>query len=127
MEFHKKLYELRKKRGISQEELAYKLNVTRQTVSKWEMGESAPDLEKLRMLSDYFEISLDELVMGKESEKTNDQKESFLKSMEDKILTAPNKRKAIKILKIIGIVFLVLFIIDVLSMIVYFSIYGLPK
>lgn len=127
MEFHKKLYELRKKRGISQEELAYKLNVTRQTVSKWEMGESAPDLEKLRMLSDYFEISLDELVMGKESEKINNQKESFLKSMEDKILTPPNKRKATKILKIIGIVFLVLFIIDVLSMIVYFSIYGLPK
>ena len=40
MEFNKKLYELRKQRGISQEQLAYKLNVSRQTISKWELGVS---------------------------------------------------------------------------------------
>ena len=68
MEFNKKLYELRKQKGISQEELSEKLNVSRQTLSKWELGTSTPDMEKLIAISDYFEISLDELVLGKEKE-----------------------------------------------------------
>ena len=44
MEFSNRLYELRKKRGLSQEEAANKLNVTRQTFSKWENGDSTPDM-----------------------------------------------------------------------------------
>ena len=67
MEFNHKLYELRKQKGLSQEELANKLNVSRQTVSKWELGDSTPDMEKLIGLSDLFDISLDELVLGKEA------------------------------------------------------------
>ena len=47
MEFNNKLYELRKQKGFSQEELANRLNVSRQTISKWEVGESTPDMEKL--------------------------------------------------------------------------------
>lgn len=65
MNFSEKLYELRKKEGFSQEELAEKVNVSRQTVSKWEMGQSTPEMEKLIILSDIFNISIDELV-GKE-------------------------------------------------------------
>lgn len=56
------LYELRKKAGLSQEELAEKLSVSRQAVSKWECGESLPDTEKLIAISKFYSVSLDELV-----------------------------------------------------------------
>ena len=79
MEFNNKLYELRKQKGFSQEELASRLNVSRQTVSKWEVGESAPDMEKLIAISDLFEISLDELVKG-ETPKQSDVSEQVVKS-----------------------------------------------
>lgn len=65
MEFGNRLYELRKQKGLSQEELANRLDVTRQTVSKWELGDSTPDMDKLIALAELFEISLDELVLGK--------------------------------------------------------------
>jgi len=65
MEFNNKLYELRKQKGFSQEELANRLNVSRQTVSKWEVGDSTPDMEKLIAISDLFGISLDELILDK--------------------------------------------------------------
>lgn len=61
MEFSEKLMRLRKSRGMSQEELAYKLNVTRQTVSKWEQDQTVPDMNKLIEISKAFSISLDEL------------------------------------------------------------------
>ncbi len=53
---------LRKRRGLTQEALAEKLGVTRQTVAKWESGESTPDLEMAGALSREMDISLDELV-----------------------------------------------------------------
>lgn len=68
MEFANRLYELRKKAGLSQEELAAALDVTRQTVSKWEVGDSTPDLAKLVALGAFFGISLDALVLGAERE-----------------------------------------------------------
>lgn len=110
MEFNNKLYELRKQKGLSQEELANRLNVSRQTVSKWEIGDSTPDMEKLMAISDLFEISLDELVLGKE-----------------KVWTSENKKKAKKGLKIAGIIVGVLAIIDIVSMLIYFLLYGMPK
>ena len=57
-----KLYQLRRARGFSQEQLAERIGVSRQTISKWEGGLSTPDLEKLIALADCFEISLDSLV-----------------------------------------------------------------
>lgn len=64
MKFNEKLIELRKKQGLSQEELGYKLNVTRQTVSKWELGQTTPEMDKLVELSKLFNISIDELING---------------------------------------------------------------
>ncbi len=52
-----KIRKLRKKKGISQEEAAFELGVTRQTVSKWESGVMQPNAESIRMLSDYFAVS----------------------------------------------------------------------
>lgn len=67
MTFAEKLTELRKQRGWSQEELGERLDVTRQTVSKWELGSTTPEMEKLAAMSELFGITLDELVRGGES------------------------------------------------------------
>lgn len=64
MKFNERLIALRKKWGLSQEELGFELGVSRQTVSKWESGQSYPDFQRLVLLADYFDISLDELVRG---------------------------------------------------------------
>ena len=62
MTFSEKLMGLRKARGLSQEEVGYRLDVTRQTVSKWETGQTTPEMEKLVALSALFGVSIDELV-----------------------------------------------------------------
>ena len=62
MEIGKKITELRKQNGLSQEKLAEKLDVARQTISKWELGETTPDLKQSKELSKLFKVSLDELV-----------------------------------------------------------------
>ena len=62
MEIGKKIMNLRKKNGLSQEELAEKVGVARQTISKWELGETSPDLKQSKELSKIFNVSLDELV-----------------------------------------------------------------
>ncbi|MGM9618554.1 MAG: helix-turn-helix transcriptional regulator [Oscillospiraceae bacterium] len=59
------IYTLRRKQGLSQEQLAERLGVSRQTVSKWETGASTPDLPKLLALSECFGVSLDELAAGR--------------------------------------------------------------
>ena len=64
MNFNEKLINLRKSKGMSQEELGAELKVSRQTVSKWESGQSYPDFQRLVLLSDYFGLTLDELVKG---------------------------------------------------------------
>lgn len=64
MNFNERLIDLRRKRGLSQEQLGYELGVSRQTVSKWELAQSYPDFQRLVLLSDYYEMSLDELVKG---------------------------------------------------------------
>lgn len=60
--FHENLIQLRKMNHMSQEELAEKVDVSRQTLSKWETGESLPDIEKSRRLAEIFGVSLDDLV-----------------------------------------------------------------
>ena len=67
MDFQERLFTLRRKAGLSQEELANLLNVTRQAVQKWEAGASRPDMDNLASLSEYFQVSLDYLVTGKET------------------------------------------------------------
>ena len=60
MNIGEKIYNLRKKKNMSQEDLASVLNVSRQTISKWETGESNPDIDKIVPLCNFFEISTDE-------------------------------------------------------------------
>lgn len=129
MEFNNKLYNLRKQKGLSQEELANRLNVSRQTVSKWEVGDSTPDMEKLIAISDLFEISLDELVMDKASKHIgeNVSKSEIVSELKEKVLTDNNKQKAKRVWKIAAIIFGIIVLIDVISMIAYFSLYGFPQ
>ena len=88
MNFSKKLQILRKEKRLSQEGLAEKLNVSRQAVSKWESGQSFPELDKIIILSDIFSVTVDELVKDNielkrniEDKKTEEKKND---SQEDK-------------------------------------------
>ena len=132
MEFNNKLYNLRKQKGLSQEELASRLNVSRQTVSKWEVGESTPDMEKLAAISELFEVSLDELVLDKKLKQQEVVTEQIVKSelysdIKENVLTDDNKKKAKKWLKIVAIVLGIMLALDMISLIVAAIVYGLPQ
>ena len=71
MTLGERLTELRKKEKLSQEEVAEKLNVTRQTVSKWELDQSTPDIDKVVPICKLYNISCEELLTGKKIENPN--------------------------------------------------------
>lgn len=62
MKFNEKLVMLRKQQNLSQEQVSEKLGVARQTVSKWELGETTPEMDKLIIISKLYDITLDELM-----------------------------------------------------------------
>lgn len=65
MSIAERIQQLRKAKGLSQEQLANEIGVSRQAVSKWESQQSLPDLDKIIILSEYFDVSTDYLLMGK--------------------------------------------------------------
>lgn len=83
MNLGEKLYELRKEKNLSQEEVADRLNVTRQTVSKWETNQSTPDFDKIVPLCELFGISTEELLTGKKQEVKEEQKEEKTMTREE--------------------------------------------
>lgn len=66
MEFNEKLQELRRRRGLTQEELAQSLFVSRTAVSKWEAGRGYPNIDSLRQIAKFFSVTVDELLSGEE-------------------------------------------------------------
>lgn len=66
MEFGEKLQELRKQKGLTQEELAESLYVSRTAISKWESGRGYPNIDSLKAISKFFSVSIDELLSGEE-------------------------------------------------------------
>ena len=66
MEFNEKLQELRKKKGLTQEELAQQLYVSRTAISKWESGRGYPNIDSLKAISKFFSVTIDELLSGDE-------------------------------------------------------------
>ena len=68
MSLGEKLIELRKQKNLSQEEVAEKLNVTRQTISKWETDSSTPDFDKIVPICELYNITTNELLRGKKEE-----------------------------------------------------------
>ena len=110
MDLGNRIANLRKKNNLSQEELADKIGVTRQTISKWELNNTTPDIMQAKKISEVFSISLDEL--------TNNNMDNIL------INKVNNTEKlaalTIKILKFIGVSLLIFFIlIFILAIIMY--------
>ena len=85
MEFHEKLQELRKKKGLTQEELAQILFVSRTAVSKWESGRGYPSLDSLKAISRFFGVTVDTLLSGEElltiAQEDTKQRENHLREL----------------------------------------------
>ncbi len=85
MEFYEKLQELRKQKGVTQEELAEKLFVSRTAISKWESGRGYPNIESLKAISKFFGVTIDELLSGEEllniSQADNNKKQNQLRDL----------------------------------------------
>lgn len=106
MKIGKNIMDLRKKNGLSQEELAEKVGVARQTISKWELGETAPDLKQSKELSKIFNVSLDELT-------DNDIKNILVEK------TSNTEKLAGLILKLIRVIVLLLILLPLIYIILY--------
>ena len=104
MDIGNKIMELRKKNRLSQEELAEEIGVARQTISKWELGETSPDLKQAKELSKIFNISLDELV-------SNDIKEILVEK------TSNTEKLAGLILKLIKVALVFVVVVPLLLVI----------
>ena len=104
MTLGEKISALRNQLGMSQGDLAEKINVSRQSVSKWETNTSVPELDKLIQLSELFQITLDELVKGDIMEKADSAKEPASETMEHPPQVIV--RKTVDTRKIIGTILL---------------------
>ena len=116
---------LRQSKGMSQEQLADAAGVSRQAVSKWESEQSIPDLDKIVVLSEIFDVTTDYLLKGIEPVENQDHK-TMADVIDQKILTEKNGTRAKSILKWVLIVAGILIAIDLVSMIIYFVINGFP-
>lgn len=85
MEFNEKLQEIRKRKGITQEELAEILYVSRTAVSKWESGRGYPSIDSLKAIAKFFDITIDELLSGDElltiAEEDTKRKQKYLRDL----------------------------------------------
>lgn len=114
MNFNEKLIELRKSKGLSQDELGNALGVSRQTISKWELAHSYPDFQRLVLLSDYFGLSLDALVKDIDvqdirNKNLNDQQLSAI--YEDITSAKSTINQVVNVFAVIGVVGVILSIL----------------
>lgn len=123
MSFGDNLLELRKGKNISQDELGGQLNVSRQTISKWELSETTPEMEKLILLSEYFNVSIDELIKGQNPQPEVDNDTIEIKYTKTKKTT---KDIIFLTLKISGIIIGTIVLADIIVMIIYFFKNGFP-
>ena len=112
MKLGDKILELRKQKGLSQEELGEKVNVTRQTISNWELGSTSPNIEQLKILSKELNISIDELL-------DNDLKEVLVEKISN---TEKLAGLILKLIKIIGIFIVLLIVLFITRSILYTTI-----
>ena len=111
--FSENLKTIRKAKGYTQEELAIKVNVVRQTVSKWEKGLSVPDADVLSHIAEVLEVSVSELLGAdiKQEDSKNEVAEQLAKISEQ---LAIKNRRSKKIWKIIGIILLAMIIVNII-------------
>lgn len=119
MKLHEKLYQLRKEKGLTQAELAERLEVSRQSVSNWEVGTTTPSTKRLRDLSQLYDVPLDYLLNEDSPEKQEEaqlKEEIFSEAKENDKVTEPvherpqegRKRLWIAVVIALGLVLLVL-------------------
>ncbi len=118
-----RIQSLRKQKGMSQEELADAVGVSRQAVSKWESEQATPDLDKVVTMSEIFDTTTDYLLKGIEPVETIDHK-TMADVVDQKILTEKNGKRAKSILKWVLIIVGALLAIDAISLLVYLIING---
>ena len=130
MTLGEKIARQRRELNYTQEQLADILGVSRQSISKWESDIAYPETDKLIELGKLFDCSMDYLLKEEITEKDGVQTSGFTEKVEEirrKVMTEESKRKAKKILKIIGIILAVVLTIDIISMILYFFVLGTPN
>ena len=130
MTLGEKIARQRKELNYTQEQLADILGVSRQSISKWESDIAYPETDKLIELGKLFDCSMDYLLKEEITEKDGVQTSGFTEKVEEirrKVMTEKSKRKAKKILKIIGIILAVVLTIDIISMLLYFFVLGTPN
>ena len=111
---------LRKQKGYTQEELAIRLHVVRQTVSKWEKGLSVPDADTLQRLAELLEVEVRQLLgSGADMEKGNSEVTEQLARINEQL--AIKNRRARRIWKTVGIILLVLLIFNILAIVANFA------
>ncbi len=120
-----RIQSLRKQKGMSQEELADSVGVSRQSVSKGESEQATPDLDKVVIMSELLDVKTDYLLKGIEPVKTDDHK-TMADVIDQKVLTEKNGKRAKTALKWFLIGFGVLLGIDFISMLIYFLVNGFP-
>lgn len=127
MTLGEKISKQRKKLNYTQEQLAEILGVSRQSISKWESDIAYPETDKLIELGKLFDCSMDYLLKEEITEENSVQTSNLIDKVEEisrKVMTNKNKDNAKKILKIIGIIFAVVLSIDIISMLLYFFVFG---
>ncbi len=112
-----KISKLRKKQGLSQEQLGEQVNVTRQTISNWELNETTPNPKQLKLLSKALNVSIDELL------------DNEIKNILEEKVSNTEKLAGIiiKILKVIGFGFVLFLVIDIIALILFTTTGKLPN
>jgi len=105
------ILELRKKQGLSQEQLGEKIDVTRQTISNWELGETQPNPEQLKLLSKTWNVSIDELL-------DNDLQNILVNKLK---ITEKQTKNIKSVLRALLVAFVLFFIVDVIAFIICFT------
>lgn len=106
------ILKLRKQKGLSQEQLGEQVNVTRQTISNWELGETNPNPEQLKLLSKVLNISIDELL-------DNEVREVLMNKVSNTEKLAGIIIKILKVLGILAIIYFVFFLFAIIGLSIY--------
>ena len=109
MSLGEKILDLRKKNGLSQEQLGEMIDVTRQTISNWELSETSPNPEQLKLLSKSLKVSIDDLL-------DNDIQNIVVEKVSN---TEKLAEMAIKTIKFLGVLFVILLVVDLISFIIF--------
>ncbi len=109
MDFSEKLLTLRKAKNLTQEELAEKLNVSRQSVSKWESGQAVPELDKIVAISTVFDVTTDYLLKSSEIDDLS-VKTEMLEKQQEQMLAREKRQQKIRECVLYGIVIYLVFL-----------------